>query len=184
MLMIELVVATAPAMPRSIGMRISLTPRPCATLVHSSARSRSTRKSEQRSASTTRRAASTISLSRRSRSRSATRAFATSRMPPSFSTLCCSLPTVRGPYHAVARHRMCEPSRHGEQSARLFPPLGFYVESRQRRGLRVALVERRVLADRHFAPRRLHPEGGLLAVEREHAAAHGHEGIDARRLQL
>src|SRR5947209_15281545 len=89
MLMAVFVSATVPAIPLPIGKRISPVPTPWAILLHSSPLALSTRNREHRSASTTRAAAWTISLSRRSRSRSATSAFATSRILPSFVTRAC-----------------------------------------------------------------------------------------------
>src|SRR5438128_933291 len=71
--------ATAPAIPAPTGKRISVAA-PWAILLQSSARSRSTRKSEQRSASTTLAASRKIISKRPSRWRYAIIAFATSRI--------------------------------------------------------------------------------------------------------
>src|SRR3954471_9048118 len=180
-----LVWATAPAMPRPMGKRISVIPTPCATFDHNSPRSRSTRKSVQRSASTVRRAAPTISWSNRSRSRAATSAFAASRMPPSFSTRWRSLSIILRAdraYHSNGMDRKCAPSQ-PEKPARFVVTLGLDVEPRQGGGLGVALVERGVFADRDLAAGRLHPQGRVLAVVGEHAAADGGEGVDARFVQ-
>src|SRR4051812_42483634 len=73
---------------------------------------------------------------------------------------------------------MCDRSLQREQPARLVPPLRLYVKTRERRGFRVAFVERSVLSDRHLAARRSHPERRLLAVMREDATADGDEGVD------
>src|SRR3954467_2828221 len=89
MLIAALVSATVPAIPFPVGKRISRVPTPWAILLQSSPFVLSRRKREQRSASTTRAAACTMSFSRRSRSRSATRAFATSSTFASFATLAC-----------------------------------------------------------------------------------------------
>src|SRR4051812_18701110 len=89
MLIAALVSATVPAIPFPVGNRISRVPTPCAILLQSSPFALSRRKREHRSASTTRAAACTISFSKRSRSRSATRAFATSSTLASFATLAC-----------------------------------------------------------------------------------------------
>src|SRR5262245_11043531 len=85
MLMTVPVCATVPEMPLPTGSRISLLA-PWATLLHSSLRSRSRMKIEQRSAETTFAAWLRMRGSRLSRSRSAAICLATSRMDWSFFT--------------------------------------------------------------------------------------------------
>src|SRR3954470_11807477 len=180
-----LVWATAPAMPRPMGKRISVIPTPCATFDHNSPRSRSTRKSVQRSASTVRRADPTISWSKRSRSRSATSAFAASRMPPSFSTRWRSLSIflrADRAYHSHAIAEQCAPSQ-PQEAAGFVVSLRLDVEARQGGRLRVALVQGRIFADRDLSAGRLDPQADVLPVVREGPAADGGEGVDARLVE-
>src|SRR5436309_7365804 len=78
---------------------------------------------------------------------------------------------------------MCSSSLRCEQAAGLVPPLRLDVQPRERGRFRVAFVERRVVADRNLAPRRLHPQRGFLPVVREHAAADRDEAVHACFLQ-